>query len=139
MSDARNSSGPEVSLTDVDVHRPEPAGRGTPTLVVQFGYSTTASHRNHDHQRRRLLPRFQPLLRRVCQSGTFVSDRVVASSVASVTAVCSPTADCTGSPTSITVTVTETADSNGAPYQYSLTATFRKLIGAGAPCIRKGS
>ena len=73
------------------------------------------------------------LLRRECKGGVLVSDRVVARSVLGVVVACSPTANCTGSPTSITATVTETPDSSGASYTYALTGTFRKLIGGGPP------
>ena len=74
-------------------------------------------------------------VRRECQNGVLVSDRVLASSVANVAVTCSPTGSpqCSGTPTSITFTITETADPNGSAYQYSLTGTFEKLIGGGQP------
>ncbi len=134
VSDARNSSGPEISLTDTtSCADPSPPVSGSSTPVVRFIWNATGSSGSATSNVVNYVLVSNSLLRRHCQGGTLTSDDVIAQNVASVAAVCSPTANCTGSPTSITVTITETADSSGAQYQYSLTATFRKLIGTGAP------
>ena len=134
ISDAANSSGPEISLTDTtscaDATPPVP---GTETPVVRFDWSSPSSSGTTTPIIVIYYLVSNDLIRRECSNGTLVSDRIVASQVAAATAACAPTANCTGTPTSITVTITETTASNGSQYQYSLTGTFRKLIGGGAP------
>ncbi len=134
ISDAANSSGPEISLTDTtscaDATPPVP---GTETPVVRFDWSSPSSSGTTTPIIVVYYLVSNDLIRRECSNGTLVSDRIVASQVAAATAACAPTANCTGTPTSITVTITETTASNGSQYQYSLTGTFRKLIGGGPP------
>ncbi len=134
VSDARNTSGPEISLSDTaSCPDPSPPVVGSQTPVARFNWNSTSSTGTTTANIVNYVLVSNSLLRRVCQGGALVSDRAVAVKVQSIVAACSPTADCTGSPTSITVTITETADSTGAVYQYSLTGSFRKLNGAGAP------
>jgi type II secretory pathway pseudopilin PulG len=136
VSDARNSSGPELSLTDTvscaDAHPPV---TGTQTPVARFAWDaptrtgdTTANISNY-------VLVAGNLLRRHCEGGLMTVDTVLATNVASVTVSCSPNADCSGAPTSITVTIVETLDTSTttAPYTYSLTAAFRQVNGGGAP------
>ncbi|MGO9875331.1 MAG: putative Ig domain-containing protein [Acidimicrobiia bacterium] len=134
VSDAANSSGPEISLTDTtscaDTSPPE---AGTQSPVVRFDWLSPSSTGTTTPIIVIYYLVSNDLVRRECSNGALVSDRIVASEVASATAACSPTADCSGSPTSITVTITETAAANGAQFQYSLSGTFEKLIGAGPP------
>jgi len=134
VSDARNSSGPEISLTDTtSCTDPNPPVVGTPTAVARFNWNapnlagtTTANISNY-------VLVSGSLLRRHCEAGVLVGDGVLATSVAGLTVTCSPIADCSGAPVSITVAITETPDTvGGTPYTYSLTAAFRKLIGGGS-------
>ena len=134
VSDARNSSGPEISLTDTaSCTDPDPPVVGTPTAVARFDWNapnlagtTTANISNY-------VLVSGSLLRRHCEAGVLVGDGVLATSVAGLTVTCSPIADCSGAPVSITVAITETPDTvGGTPYTYSLTAAFRKLIGGGS-------
>jgi len=142
ISDASNSSGPEISLTDTTTCAdPDPPVTGTPAPVVRFDSTSTnsAGANTPDIVIYSLVSSTGvapfSFVRRACQNGVLISDRVLAASVASVTVTCSPSAtpQCSGTPTSITVTITETADTNGSAYQYSLTGTFEKLIGDGQP------
>jgi len=134
ISDAANSSGPEISLTDTtSCGDATPPVAGTETPVVRFDWSSPSSSGSTTPIVVIYYLVSNDLIRRECSNGTLVSDRIVASQVATATAACSPTANCTGTPTSITVTITETTAANGSQYQYSLTGTFRKLIGGGAP------
>jgi type II secretory pathway pseudopilin PulG len=133
-SDARNSSGPEISLSDstscADANPPVP---GPQTAVARFNWnapnlagSTTANISNY-------VLVSGSLMRRHCEAGTLVGDSVLATSIAAVTVVCAPVGDCSGAPTSVTVAITETPDTvGGVPYTYSLTAAFRKLVGGGS-------
>ncbi len=134
ISDARNSSGPEISLTDTtSCTDASPPVTGAATAVVRFNWNSTSSSGAATPNIADYVLISHSLLRRHCVNGSLVTDDVLAQNVSSVTAVCAPTADCSGSPTSITVTITETAESNGTQYQYSLKTAFRKLIGTGAP------
>jgi Tfp pilus assembly protein PilV len=139
ISDARNSSGPEVSTTTTSCADASPPAAGG-VLVVQFGWTTTAALTGASTSNvvdYLLTPSNAAspykLMRRECRNGVLFSDTIVASNVASATVSCLPTAtpQCSGTPTSITVTITETADSSGNQYVYSLSGTFRKLIGGG--------
>ena len=133
ISDARNSSGPETSLTTSTCADASPPVAGG-SLVVQFSWSTTASTTGATTST--VVGYFlsgHTLMRRQCNNNVLVSDNIVASNVSSVGVACSPNADCSGNPTTITVTITETADSNGAAYVYSLTGTFRQAISSGTP------
>ena len=135
IGDARNSSGPETGLgvsTCTDAHPPV-AGAANP--IVEFTWTSTNSAGVGVHNVVDYILVSNALLRRECvgASTVSVSDHAVAWSVGSVTATCSPTANCSGNPTTITVTVNETPDSNGQVYTYSLTGAFRKLGGSGAP------
>jgi hypothetical protein len=136
VSDARNSSGPELSLTDIvscaDAHPPV---TGTQTPVARFSWDaptrtggTTANISNY-------VLVSGNLLRRHCEAGALTVDTVLATNVASVSVSCSPNSDCSGAPTTITVTIVETLDTSTttAPYTYSLTAAFRQVNGGGAP------
>ncbi|MGO9872199.1 MAG: putative Ig domain-containing protein [Acidimicrobiia bacterium] len=135
ISDAANSSGPEISLTDTTTCADAtPPVAGTETPVVRFDWSCPSSSGTTTPIIVIYYLVSNDLVRRECSNSTVSSsDRIVASQVATATAACSPTANCSGTPTSITVTITETTASNGSQYQYSLTGTFRKLIGGGAP------
>ena len=136
VGDARNSSGPETSLTDTtSCPDPNPPVAGAATPVVRFTWdSTNAAGASAPNVVNYVLVS-NALLRRQCVSGTLVGDTAVAHSVQSVSVVCAPTANCTASPTSITATVTETTDSNGQIYRYSVNASFAKLIDTGAPAV----
>ena len=141
-NDASNSSGPEISLTDVtSCLDPSPPVAGTAVPVVRFDSSVTNSIGTPESviviyslvSNTGAAP--LSLVRRECENGALVSDQVLASSLASVLVTCSPsvTPQCGGTPISITALMTETPASNGVAYQYSLTGTFEKLIGGGAP------
>ena len=135
ISDARNSSGPEISLTDIATcPDPNPPVAGPQTAVARFNWNapnaagtTTANIADYvlvagslhapalrggrARQRRRARER-----RRRCQGHVHAQ---------------SPTA--AGTRSSITVTITETADkAGGTPFSYTLTAAFRKLVGGGS-------
>ena len=120
----------------VDVHRPEPAGRGhfDARRAVRLARN---DERNGEATTTHVVDYIlvsNSLLRRECKGGVLVSDRVVARSVLGVVVVCSPTANCTGSPTSITATVTADARLFRCELHLRvLTGTFRKLIGGGPP------
>ena len=139
VSDARNSSGPQTSLTDVaSCPDASPPVAGTQTAVARFNWNAP----NRDGTTTANISDYVlvsgNLLRRHCEGGTLVNDSVLAASVSSVTVACSANADCSGAPTSVTVTITETLDNQAAnagsaPYTYSLTAAFRQLNGGGAP------
>lgn len=134
ISDARNSSGPEISLTDAtSCPDPTPPVAGTPTAVARFSWNspnaagtTTANITNY-------VITSGSLMRRHCESGALVSDGVLATAVDSLAVSCAPIANCTGNPTSITVTITELPQKTGGPiFSYTLTAAFRKLVGGGS-------
>jgi prepilin-type N-terminal cleavage/methylation domain-containing protein len=78
ISDARNSSGPEVSLTTSTCADPSPPVAGA-SLIVQFAYKTTAALSGTtvpdvvDY-----LLASNKLTRRECKNAALVSDRVVA-------------------------------------------------------------
>ena len=134
VSDARNSSGPEVSLTDTtSCADPNPPVAGTPSPVVRFNWTTTAASGATSSDIVEYMLVSSSLVRRECQGGALVSDRAVATNVASVIVACSPTADCSGNPSSITVTITELPESTAVPYVYKLTGAFQKIIGGGPP------
>ena len=141
-NDASNSSGPEISLTDVtSCADPSPPVAGTAVPVVRFDSTVT----NSTGATEPVIVIYSlvsntgvapfSFVRRECENGALVSDQVLASSLASVLVTCSPsvTPQCGGTPISITALMTETPASNGVAYQYSLTGTFEKLIGGGAP------
>ncbi len=134
VNDASNSSGPEVSLTDTtSCADASPPVAGTQNAVVRFDSTITSSSGATKPDIVIYYLVGTSLVRRECQNGALVSDNAVAANVASVNVACSPTANCSGTPTSITVAITETATTSGPPYVYSLTGTFQKTIGAGAP------
>lgn len=134
ISDARNSSGPETSLSDTtSCPDPSPPVSGTPSAVVRFNWNSTSSAGATTPNIVNYVLVSNVLLRRQCRGGTLVSDTAVAAEVTSVAVACSPTADCSGTPTKITASITETQDSNGGPaFQYSLTGAFRKPLAVGA-------
>jgi hypothetical protein len=134
VNDASNSSGPEVSVTDTtSCADPSPPLAGSQTPVVRFNSTITSSSGGAEPDIVIYYLVGTSLLRRECQNGALTSDNAVASFVASVSVACSPTADCSGTPTSITVTITETATASGPQYVYSLTGTFQKTVGSGSP------
>ncbi len=138
ISDARNSSGPEISLADItSCPDPNPPVTGAQTPVARFNWTTSSAAGTTTNNISTYVLVGASLLRRHCEAGVRVSDAELASSVASVTVACAPIADCTGAPTSITVTITSTLDAQAAagstPYTYSLTAAFRKAISNGSP------
>jgi type II secretory pathway component PulJ len=134
IADARNSSGPETSLSDTaSCPDPSPPVSGTPTAVVRFNWNSTGSAGAATANVVNYVLVSNVLLRRQCQSGSLVSDTAIATKVTSVAVACAPTANCSGTPTSITATVSETQDSAGGPaFQYSLTGAFRKALAVGA-------
>jgi hypothetical protein len=133
ISDARNSSGPEISLTDIaSCADPTPPVAGPQTAVARFNWNATNPNGSTTANIADYVLVSGSLLRRHCEAGVLVSDSVLANDVANVTVTCAPNADCTDTPVSITVTITETVDkAGGTPYTYSLTAAFRKLIASG--------
>lgn len=138
VSDARNSSGPEISLTDTtSCPDPSPPVVGTPTPIARFGWVTPSPSGATTPNVSDYVLVSGSILRRHCEAGVLVSDVALARDVAGVTVSCSPVSDCSGAPTSITVTITATAGTQeragSSPYTYSLTAAFRKLIGGGSP------
>jgi type II secretory pathway pseudopilin PulG len=135
VSDAKNSSGPEVSLATSTCTDAHPPVTGTATPIVEFESTSTSSAGVDTAHVVDYLLVGTSLLRRECTGTSTVStsDRVVASNVGSVSAACAPVADCSGTPTSITLTVNEVADSSGSVYSYKVTGAFRKLGGAGPP------
>jgi prepilin-type N-terminal cleavage/methylation domain-containing protein len=136
VSDARNSSGPETALADTaSCPDPSPPVAGTATPVVRFSFDTTSSIGVATTTVVNYVLVANQLLRRQCNGGALVSDGVIAQTIASITAACAPTADCTGDPTSITAAVTETPDSNGEVFTYTLTGAFRKALAVGAPIV----
>jgi type II secretory pathway pseudopilin PulG len=135
ISDARNSSGPEISLTDTTTcPDANPPVAGPQTAVARFNWSspnaagtTTANIANY-------VVASGSLMRRHCEAGVLVSDGVLATAVDTVAVSCAPIANCSGKPTSITVTITELPDKAASPiFSYTLTAAFRKLVGGGSP------
>jgi type II secretory pathway component PulJ len=134
VSDARNSSGPETSLSDTtSCPDANPPVAGTPTAVARFDWLSTSSTGATTANIINYVLVSNALLRRQCQNGTLVSDDALATSIASATVSCAPPADCSGTPTTITATITETqGSSSGAAYQYSLTGAFRKVLAVGS-------
>jgi hypothetical protein len=134
VSDARNSSGPEISLVDTtSCPDPNPPVVGTQTAVARFNWNAPNEAGTTSANISNYVLVDGSLLRRHCEAGVLLGDGVLATSVAALTVVCSPNSDCSGSPTAITVAITETPDTvGGTPYKYSLTAAFRKLIGGGS-------
>ena len=137
VSDARNSSGPETSLSDTaSCPDASPPVSGAQTAVVRFNWNSTTSAGATTANVVNYVRVSNALLRRYCRNGALVSDDALATNVASAAVVCAPTADCSGTPTTITATITETqGSSGGAPYQYGVTAAFRKALAVGAPLL----
>jgi prepilin-type N-terminal cleavage/methylation domain-containing protein len=134
ISDARNSSGPEISLTDAtSCPDPSPPVAGAQAAVARFNWNApnaagTATANITDY-----VIVSGSLMRRHCEGGTLVSDGVVANAIDTISVTCAPIADCSGNPTSITVTIAELPDKAGGPtFTYTLTAAFRKLVGGGS-------
>jgi type II secretory pathway pseudopilin PulG len=134
ISDARNSSGPEISLTDAtSCPDPTPPVAGAQTAVARFNWNSPNAAGTTTANITAYVLASGSLMRRHCEGGMLVSDGVLASSVATVSVTCAPISDCTGNPTSITVTITETPDKAGGPaFSFTLTAAFRKLVGGGS-------
>ena len=134
VSDARNSSGPETSLSDTaSCPDPSPPVAGTPSAVVRFNWNSTSAAGATTANVVNYVLVSNALLRRVCRGGALVSDTALATNVTSVAVACAPTANCTGSPTSITATITETqVSAGGAAFQYTVTGAFRKALAVGA-------
>ncbi|MCU1467268.1 MAG: hypothetical protein JWM72_3196 [Actinomycetia bacterium] len=134
ISDARNSSGPEISLINTTLcPDPTPPVAGTPVAVALFGWNNRSSTGVVTANLSNYVLVNSALLRRHCEGGVLVGDQVLATNIGSVTVACAPNLDCSGDPTSITVTITETAETvvhPGAPvippYSYTLTAAFRQ-------------
>jgi prepilin-type N-terminal cleavage/methylation domain-containing protein len=141
VSDARNSSGPETSLSDTaSCPDANPPVAGAATAVVRFNWDSTSSAGVTSANVVNYVLVSNALLRRQCHNGTLVSDIALATNITSVAVACAPIANCTGTPTTITATVTETQDSaGGAAYQYSLTGAFRKALAVGAELPTAGS
>jgi type II secretory pathway component PulJ len=137
IGDARNSSGPETSLSDTaSCPDASPPVGGSQTAVVRFNWNSTSSAGVTTANVVNYVIASNALLRRQCRDGTLVSDTALATNITSVAMACSPVANCSGTPTKITATVTETQDSaGGAAYQYSLTGAFRKALAVGAPLV----
>ena len=133
ISDARNSSGPETSLSDTaSCPDPSPPVSGTPTAVVRFNWNSTSSVGATTANVVNYVLVSNVLLRRQCKGGSLVSDTAIATKITSVAVACAPTANCSGTPTSITATVAETPDSAGGAFNFSLTGVFRKPLAVGA-------
>jgi large repetitive protein len=134
VSDARNSSGPETSLSDTaSCPDPSPPVSGSATPVVRFNWNGTTSAGATRTNIVNYVLVSNALLRRYCLNGALVSDTALATNVASVAVACAPTANCSGTPTKITATITATQGSSlGAAYQYSVTGAFRKALAVGA-------
>src|SRR6476620_6906947 len=135
ISDARNSSGPELSLSDTaSCPDPSPPVAGSPTAVVRFNWNSTSSLGAPTANVVNYVLVSNALLRRQCSGGSLVRDSVIATKIAGVVVACAPAANCSGTPTTVTATVTETQDGNGGPaFQYTLTGAFRKALAVGAP------
>lgn len=134
-SDARNSSGPETSLSDTaSCPDPSPPVWGTPAAVVRFNWDSTSPTGAIAANVVNYVLVSNALLRRECRDGAVVSDTALATNITSVAVACAPTANCSGTPTTITAVVTETQDSTGgAAFRYSLTGAFRKALAVGSP------
>jgi type II secretory pathway pseudopilin PulG len=140
ISDARNSSGPDISLINTTTcPDPTPPVAGTATPVALFGWRTLSSSGVSTANLSNYVLVNGSLLRRHCEGGVLTSDLVLAGNIGSVTVACDPVANCSGDPTSITVTITETAETVVdprapvvAPYSYSLTAAFRQRVSSGS-------
>jgi Tfp pilus assembly protein PilV len=134
VTDAQAASGPEVSLSDTtSCPDPNPPVSGTLTPVVRLTWSVSAAAGTTSTSTINYVKTGNTLMRRYCRGTTLIDDTIVGSKIASASVVCTPTANCTGSPTSITVTLTETQDtSEAAPYTYALTAAFRKVPAGGS-------
>ena len=135
ISDARNSSGPEISLTDIATcPDPNPPVAGPQTAVARFNWDapnaagTTTANIAELRARRGLVA--APALR-----GGRARERLRARERRRRCARsrAHPTRIAAATRSSITVTITETADkAGGTPFSYTLTAAFRKLIGGGS-------
>ncbi|HTK15426.1 MAG TPA: prepilin-type N-terminal cleavage/methylation domain-containing protein, partial [Acidimicrobiia bacterium] len=89
VSDARNSSGPETSLSDTaSCPDPSPPVSGTPTAVVRFNWNSTSSAGATTPNIVNYVLVSNVLLRRQCRSGALVTDRAVANNVTSATVAC---------------------------------------------------
>ena len=134
ISDARNSSGPEISLTDIATcPDPNPPVAGPQTAVARFNWDAPNAAGTTTQNIAGYVLVGGSLMRRHCEAGVLVSDSVLANDVAEAQVTCTPNADCSGNPVAITVTITETADkAGGTPFSYTLTAAFRKLVGGGS-------
>jgi prepilin-type N-terminal cleavage/methylation domain-containing protein len=137
VSDARNSSGPETSLSDTaSCPDPSPPVSGSATPVVRFSWNGTTSVGATTTNIVNYVLVSDALLRRYCRNGSLVSDDALATNVATATVACAPTANCSGTPTKITATITATQGASlGAAYQYSLTGAFRKALAVGFPLL----
>jgi hypothetical protein len=135
ISDARNSSGPEISLTDAtSCPDPAPPVAGTQTAVARFNWNSPNSAGTVTPNITNYVVSSGSLMRRHCEGGVLLSDGVLARAVNTLAVTCAPISDCSGNPTSITVTITELPDKAGNPvFSYTLTAAFRKLFGGGSP------
>ncbi len=134
-SDARNSSGPQMSLSD-NTMCPDgsPPVAGTQTVVARFAWDAPGISGSTTPNSSTYVLVAGNLLRRYCVTGGPVTDSVLASSILTASVGCPPNPDCTGNPTSMTVAVSEQPDAVGsAAYNYTLTAAFRQLNGGGAP------
>jgi type II secretory pathway component PulJ len=137
VSDARNSSGPETSLSDTaSCPDPSPPVSGSQTAVVRFNWNSTTSAGATTPNVVNYVQVSNSLLRRYCRNGALVSDDALATNIASASLACAPTANCSGTPTAITATIIETqGSSGGAAYQYSVTGAFRKALAVGAQLL----
>src|SRR5437870_4857572 len=118
VSDARNSSGPETSLSDTaSCPDPNPPVAGSQTAVARFNWNSTSSAGATTPNVVNYVRVSNSLLRRYCRNGALISDTALATNIASASVVCAPVADCTGTPTTIAATITETqGTSAGAAY-----------------------
>ncbi len=140
-TDAQAVSGPEVSLNDTtSCADPSPPVTGSLSPVARFTWSVTAGAGTTTSDTINYVRTGGSLMRRYCRAGTLVDDIIVGSNIAGATVTCSPTTNCTGTPTTITISVTETQDSSEtSPYTYTLSAAFRKVPALGtAPASPPG-
>ena len=133
ITDAHAVSGPEVSLNDTtSCADPNPPVTGTLSPVARFTWSVSVGAGTTTTDAINYVRTGSSLMRRYCRAGTFVDDVIVGSNITGATVTCSPTANCTGTPTAITISVTETQDaSESSPYTYTLSAAFRKVPALG--------
>jgi Tfp pilus assembly protein PilW len=91
VSDARNSSGPETSLTDTaSCPDPSPPAAGTASAVVRFNWDSTSSVGATTAHVVNYVLVSNALLRRQCRNGMLVGDTLLAKNITGVAVACAP-------------------------------------------------